>query len=143
MRCTASGSEVGELRLRGQRRRARGGLVAAQERQHPADFVESGRAERPDVRERLACALRLPVEQVQPDAGLHGDLAQRVREHVVQLAGHAGALVLLGGAAALDQLRSALGAAVEAQAHAFADREAGREADRGDRDAERMHSRCR
>ena len=33
--------------------------------------------------------------EVQPDAGLHGDLAQRVGEHVVQLARDAGPLLLL------------------------------------------------
>ena len=61
-------------------------LVAAQERQHAAHLVEPGRAEGADVRERLARALGLAVEEVQSDAGLHGDLAQRVGEHVVQLA---------------------------------------------------------
>ena len=130
--------QLRELRLRRERCGRGRRLVAAQERQHAAHLVEPGGAERADVRERLAGPLGLAVEEVQTHAGLHRDLAQRMGEHVVQLAGDAGALLLLAGDAPLGQLRAARRAVLEPRADALADPEAQRERERGERDAERM-----
>ena len=84
-----------QLRLR-LRARSRLALVAPQERS-TAHLIQRGLAESPDVRERLARPFGLAVEEVKADPGLHVDLAERVGEHVVQLAGDAAALLLLAG----------------------------------------------
>jgi hypothetical protein len=130
--------EIRELRLRREGRGARRGFVAPQEREHAAHFIEAGRAECPDIGERFARAFGLPVEQVKAHAGLDSDLAERMREHIVQLPGDARALVLFGSAAALLQLSPPRGTAVDAPPNALTDREAGGEEEGGDRDPERV-----
>ena len=90
-----------------------GGLVAAQERQHPAHLVEAGRAERPDVRERLARALRLACRRGaarRRTARRSGSASARARRAARGRCGCAPPARLCGGAR-----RAALGARCRAR----------------------------
>ena len=73
-------------RVRHQRRARVGAALGAQHPEHGAHLVERGLAGLLDAREGIRGLVGLLLHEVQPDAGLHVDLAERVREHVVQLA---------------------------------------------------------